>query len=37
LLFGPDGVMYIVDMGMNFPNDHNKFIPKTGVIWKVWR
>lgn len=37
LLFGPDGAMYIVDMGMNFPNDHNKFIPKTGVIWKVWR
>lgn len=35
LLFGPDGAMYIVDMGLNYINDPNSFIPGTGVIWRV--
>lgn len=37
LLFGPDGAMYIVDIGLNISNKPNVFIPNTGVIWKVWR
>jgi glucose/arabinose dehydrogenase len=37
IAFGPDGAMYIVDMGMNLKDDPNTFIPNTGVIWKVTR
>jgi glucose/arabinose dehydrogenase len=35
IAFGPDGAMYVVDMGINEINDPNKFIPNTGVIWKI--
>lgn len=35
--FGPDGAMYIVDMGLNYPEDTDLFIPNTGVIWRVYR
>jgi glucose/arabinose dehydrogenase len=35
LIFGPDGAMYILDMGFNSFNNHDSFIPNTGVIWKV--
>lgn len=37
VLFGPDGVMYIVDTGLNILNDPSSFIPNTGVIWRVTR
>jgi glucose/arabinose dehydrogenase len=37
IAFGPDGAMYIVDMGTNTPQDHNIFLPNTGVIWKIQR
>ncbi|WAJ25410.1 MULTISPECIES: PQQ-dependent sugar dehydrogenase [Clostridia] len=37
LLFGPDGAMYIVDMGYNLDGDPSVFIPKTGVVWRVYR
>lgn len=37
LIFGPDGAMYIVDLGSNVINNSNVYIPNTGVIWKVWR
>lgn len=37
IAFGPDGALYIVDMGANLVNDPNTFIPNTGVIWKVTR
>ena len=37
LIFGPDGAMYIVDMGLNKMNNPNAFIPNTGVIWRVFR
>lgn len=37
LLFGPDGALYIVDMGLNIERDPNVFIPGTGVIWRVYR
>jgi glucose/arabinose dehydrogenase len=37
VLFGSDGAMYIVDTGLNVPNDPVYFIPNTGVIWRVYR
>lgn len=37
VIFGPDGAMYILDMGINDPNNVNQYIPNTGVIWKVTR
>jgi glucose/arabinose dehydrogenase len=37
LLFGPDGAMYIVDMGYNLDGDPSVFIPRTGVVWRVYR
>ncbi len=37
VVFGPDGVMYIVDCGLNILNDPVYFIPNTGVIWRVSR
>lgn len=33
--FGPDGAMYIVDMGTNTLDNPNDFVPNTGVIWRV--
>lgn len=35
--FGPDGAMYVVDMGLNYIEDPNAFIPNTGVIWRISR
>lgn len=35
--FGPDGAMYILDIGISDPYDINRYIPNTGVIWKVTR
>lgn len=35
--FGPDGAMYILDLGLNMPNDLSMYIANTGVIWKVTR
>ena len=37
IAFGPDGAMYIVDMGINPIENPDDFIPNTGVIWKVTR
>jgi glucose/arabinose dehydrogenase len=37
IAFGPDGAMYIVDMGTNTIEDPNLFIPNTGAIWKITR
>lgn len=37
LIFGPDGAMYIVDMGLNYINRPKAFIPNTGVIWRVFK
>jgi glucose/arabinose dehydrogenase len=37
VVFGPDGAMYIVDMGTNAVDDPYIFIPRTGVIWRVTR
>ncbi|MGF7142300.1 glucose/arabinose dehydrogenase [Anaerotaenia torta] len=35
--FGKDGAMYILDSGINHPDMPNRFIPNTGVIWRVVR
>lgn len=35
--FGPDGAMYILDIGISDPYDVNQYIANTGVIWKVTR
>jgi len=37
LVFGPDGAMYILDLGMNSPRNPSAYFPNTGVIWKVTR
>ena len=35
--FGPDGAMYILDMGIINRNFVNQVVPNTGMIWKVTR
>jgi glucose/arabinose dehydrogenase len=37
VVFGPDGAMYIVDIGISDINMLDRFVPYTGVIWKVTR
>lgn len=37
VVFGPDGAMYILDIGMSTKNDPNIFVPNTGVIWRITR
>ncbi|MBB2182900.1 hypothetical protein H0486_08425 [Lachnospiraceae bacterium MD1] len=37
VVFGPDEAMYILDTGLNTLEDPNRFIPYTGVIWRVTR
>jgi glucose/arabinose dehydrogenase len=37
ILFGPDGAMYITDLGLNVRNNPTVFVPDSGVIWKVTR
>lgn len=33
--FGPDGALYIVDMGISARDNPNVILPNTGVIWRV--
>lgn len=33
--FGPDGAMYLLDMGISDRNIPYQYIPNTGVIWRV--
>lgn len=35
VVFGPDGAMYVLDLGLNVRNDPSVFINNTGVIWKI--
>lgn len=37
IAFGPDGAMYIVDMGISSRDNPNEILPNTGVIWRVTR
>jgi len=33
--FGPDGAMYVLDIGIDSSNNPNLLMPNTGVIWKI--
>ena len=33
--FGPEGAMYILDIGINNQYNINQFVPNTGLIWRV--
>ena len=33
--FGPDGALYIVDMGISSRENPSIILPYTGVIWRV--
>ena len=35
--FGPDGAMYILDMGISDSSNLAKLLPYTGLIWRVTR
>ncbi|MHB8127740.1 MAG: PQQ-dependent sugar dehydrogenase [Mobilitalea sp.] len=35
IAFGPDGAMYVVDMGISPMDEPNIFLPNTGVIWRI--
>jgi hypothetical protein len=35
LIFGPDGAMYVSDMGLNYMGNPDLFVPNTGVIWRI--
>jgi glucose/arabinose dehydrogenase len=35
--FGPDGVLYVLDYGMNTINYPRMYIPNSGVLWKISR
>jgi glucose/arabinose dehydrogenase len=35
VVFGPEGAMYVLDLGWNVPNSPGDFIPNTGVIWRI--
>lgn len=37
IAFGPDGAMYVLDIGVSDRRYINQYIPNTGVIWKVVR
>ncbi len=37
IAFGPDGVMYVLDIGISDRRYLNQYIPNTGVIWRVVR
>ena len=37
VVFGPDGAMYVLDIGASSPTNPNLLIPNTGVIWKISR
>jgi len=35
VVFGPDGAMYVLDLGLNVRNEPAVFLPNTGVIWRI--
>lgn len=35
--FGPDGAMYVLDIGINAPLNPGEYYPNTGVIWRISR
>ncbi len=37
LCFGPDGVMYILDIGLYLSHPPFSYIPNTGAVWRITR
>ncbi|WP_242952359.1 hypothetical protein [Anaerocolumna xylanovorans] len=37
VVFGPDGAMYVLDLGWSDPDSPGVFVPNTGVIWRISR
>jgi glucose/arabinose dehydrogenase len=37
IVFGPDGAMYVLDMGVEDTNNPNILLPYTGVIWRIFK
>lgn len=37
IVFGPDGAMYILDLGISIRDQYDVFLENTGVLWKVTR
>ena len=37
IAFGPDGALYILDVGTSSREDPSSILPNTGVIWRVTR
>lgn len=35
VVFGPDGAMYILDLGLDASYKPGDFVPNTGVIWRI--
>lgn len=35
VIFDKSGSMYMVDFGLHVPGEAGRFIPSTGVIWKI--
>lgn len=35
VVFGPDGVMYILNFAVTPENEPDEFYPNTGAIWKI--
>ncbi|MDF2486512.1 MAG: repeat containing protein [Herbinix sp.] len=33
--FGPDGAMYVLDLGLDASDNPDDFVPNTGVIWRI--
>ncbi len=37
VLFGPDGAMYVLDIGISEPYHGDRYIPYSGIIWRITR
>ena len=37
VVFGPDGAMYGLDLGLSVRTDPNVYVPNTSVIWRIKR
>jgi glucose/arabinose dehydrogenase len=35
--FGPDGAMYVLDLGLSIRHEPNVYVPNTGVIWRIFK
>lgn len=35
VIFGPDGALYVLDLGINPAENPNIYLPNTGVVWRI--